>query len=141
MLKVHMGTKPATVIPISKAELVDEFAILEIELNALKGKMKRRDDLRQMILGWHPDLPEDREALSSGSAYDVIITLPDKRRLLTLLGKKRLFKLWGVTKFLDRCAVALNQLADPKDEKGEYTVQSRTGPRHLEVQLRIREAA
>jgi len=126
---------------VSRADLVDEFAQLDTELNSLKGKTKRRDDLRETILGWHADLPADQQTTENGHYYDVIVSLPDNRRVFTMAGKRKLFRLWGSTKFIERCAIALKFLPDPKDEAGEFTVNGRTGPRHLEVLPRLKLAA
>jgi hypothetical protein len=131
-------------IPFTHAQLVDEFARLDIELTGLKSKFKRREDLRLLILSWHSDLPSDKSAVEHGKDFDVTVTLPDNQRLITMPGKRRLFRLWGSTKFIERCTLALKLLVEHgielSEEKGEI-LAGRNGPRHLEVLPRVKQAA
>jgi len=130
-----------------RAAVVDEWGQLDAELARLdattsyKSKERRKESLRETILSWHDKLPGDKEAIEHGTAYDVHITARDHQRVVSIAGKQKLRKLWGVTKFFEMCVIALKQLPDPKDSAGAYTVNDRTGPRHLKALPVVAKAA
>jgi len=125
----------------SKSALIDEWGRLDTELASLKPKIQRHQELRETILGWHADLAGEKDVTESGEYFDVLIGARDKQRVITMAGKKKLFKLWRVGEFLARCSIALKNLPDPKDAGNLYTVQERTGPRHLKAIPRLAQAA
>jgi hypothetical protein len=61
----------------------------------------------------------------------VVVTPCDQQRVITLAGLTKLRKEWGVPTFMRRVGIALKFLPDPKDPGNIYTMQARTGPRHL----------
>lgn len=119
-----------------RAKLVEEFARLDAELDAVYAKIQRHKKLRELILDWYPDLPAEDQAVAEGATCDIVISARDKIRSVTLEGKRKLFKLWGSRDFIARSAVFLKFLPDPEDPKGLFTVQALTGPRHLHVERR-----
>jgi hypothetical protein len=116
-----------------RAAKIDEFGDLDRRIADFKPVLARHSDLRSEILGWYPALGPDESTTANGSRWDVQISPCDKRRLITFAGKKRLHKIWGIAEFLRRCSLALKALDDiPASEHADYTVQERTGPRHLQ---------
>ncbi len=136
-----------SLLPSSKSALVDRYGQLDTELARLdaqhhyKAKESQKQTLRETILEWHKDLAGDKETIEHGIEWDVRITARDNQRVVSIDGKKKLRKLWGVTKFLEACSVILKSLPDPKDAAGLYTVNDRTGPRHLKPLPALKLAA
>ena len=130
-----------SLLPSSKSALVDEFGDLDAQIAGLKPKISRHSDLRETILGWHEDLAGDQDVTEKGERWDVLITPRDKRRVITMAGKSKLKKLWGVGKFLELCSIALKNLPDPKDAGNVYSISERTGPRHLRAVPLLKLAA
>lgn len=124
-----------------RQRLVDEFAALDRQVNEFKPKIFRHEKLRKLILDWYPGVAAEEEFTVPGISCDVLISARDQIRSVTTEGKRKLFKLWGERGFIAKSTVFLASLPDPKDEKGLYTVQSMTGPRHLHVIARAREKA
>lgn len=124
-----------------RAKLVEEFAALEQTVSNFKPTLFRHAKLRELILDWFPHSAPEDEILVSGVNCDIVITSRDKVRAVTPEGKQKLYRLWGSREFIARANVLLKSLPDPKDEKGEYTVQALTGPRHLRVIAKPRAAA
>ena len=123
-----------------RQRLVEEFATLDREITELKPKIFRREKLRSLILGWYPSLGGEEEITVPGINCDILISGRDQMRTVTLKGREKLFRLWGQKGFIAKSIVLLKSLPDPKDEKGLYTVQSMTGPRHLTVIARVKAA-
>jgi hypothetical protein len=111
--------------------LVDEFAMLDFEIQSFKPKIQRHAELRATILAACPDLPPEQSRTVPGRQYSVVVTPCDQQRVITLAGLTKLRKEWGVPTFMRRIALALKHLPDPKDPGNLYTMQSRTGARHL----------
>jgi hypothetical protein len=111
--------------------LVDEFASLDFEIQSFKPKIQRHAELRATILAACPDLPPEQSRTVPGRQYSVVVTPCDQQRVITLAGLTKLRKEWGVPTFMRRVGIALKHLPDPKDPGSLYTMQSRTGPRHL----------
>jgi len=138
------STSPSSV---SKQAIVDSYGEVSTDLARLDAehhftaKKKQQENLREAILSWHTLLPGAEEAIEPGSKWDVVVTPRDNQRVITMAGKRKLYKLWGVGKFLEACGLLLKQLPDPKDAKGLYTVQEPVGPRHLKAIPRLAEAA
>jgi hypothetical protein len=112
----------------------DEFARLscevEVALAPYQGKIKRLADLREHFLSILPSqMQGNQEGFIDGPAFRILVSMCDHRTEVTLAGKKKLKRLWGVEEFLSRCKIESHQL--PKDKKGLYTVKARTGPRHF----------
>jgi len=116
-----------------RQRLVEEFALLDREIDLIKPRVFRYEKLRRLILDWYPDLTPEQEATAPGITCDILISSRDKVRQVTEDGKKKLFKLWGPRSFIAKCLVHLKDLPDPKDDDGLYTVQALAGPRHLHV--------
>ena len=112
---------------------MEEFAQLDRELDNWKPKEYRRAKLRQIILGWYPELAAEEEITVPGQTCDVVISGRDRLRSVTPAGKKKLFQLWGPKEFISRAVILLKALDDPQDVEGLYTVEALTGPRHLHV--------
>lgn len=123
-----------------RQKLIEEYAALNREVADFKPKLFRHEKLRQLILDWYPAASGEEEITVSGATCDILISGRDEMRTVTLAGKKKLFALWGPKNFIARAHVLLKSLPDPKDEKGLYTVQSMTGPRHLHVIARVKAA-
>jgi hypothetical protein len=121
--------------------VIDEWLKLEAELTPLAQKIRRRDELRTQILTWFPNLAPDKGETVTGTAADIWISECDKQRKITDSGKRSLHKLWGLRLFRSNARFTLSQLPDPKDAAGLFTVQERTGPRHLKVLPRMGKAA
>lgn len=124
-----------------RQRLVDEFAALDRAVNDFKPKLFRHEKLRKLILDWYPGVAAEEEFTVPGITNDILVSARDQIRSVTLAGKRKLFKLWGPTAFIAKSNVLLKSLPDPEDEKGLYTVQSLTGPRHLHVIARVAKAA
>jgi hypothetical protein len=133
----------------SRAVLFDEFGELDSQLAEfdrlhpnLKKQIRRREELRGKILALYPDLPGDQESVAHGTDWDVHISACDNRREVTVDGKRKLSRLWGMAGFFQRCKIELGQLDSiPKTEHGLYLVESRSGPRHLKATPRVAKAA
>jgi hypothetical protein len=107
-----------------------------------QGKIKRLEDLREQFLTYCPGtMRGGEEGFIDGTASRLLISMCDFRREVTVAGKRKLKRLWGAQKFLERAKIDAHQLPDPKDKKGLYTVKERTGPRHLTAIPRPEEAA
>lgn len=124
-----------------RAKLIEEYAALDQQVANFKPTIFRHEKLRQLILDWFPHSAPEDEILVPGINSDVLISSRDKIRAVTEQGKQKLYRLWGSREFVARSRVLLSSLPDPKDEKGEYTVQALTGPRHLRVVQKQRAAA
>jgi hypothetical protein len=124
-----------------RAAVVDKFARLEAELAPWRAKLKQRDDIRVQILSWYPSLAGDASVIVPGNICSLEITQCDRLTTVTLEGKKKLVKLWGLPGFLGRALITLTRLdADiPKLQQGEYTETARIGPRHLRIVPAISE--
>lgn len=116
-----------------RARIIEEFAVLDREVRNFKPRLLRHEKLRNLILEWFSTLEPGEEATLPGKTCDIIISSRDRVRSVTLAGRKKLFKLWGAPAFIAKSLMLLKALPDPKDELGLYTVQSPTGPRHLQV--------
>ena len=116
-----------------RAPVVDEYAALDAELARLRPVITRHEKLRELILGWYPNLPAEAGTTVDGSDATVVITPRDNERKVTSDGKIRLQKLWGPRTFADKCIVYLKNLPDPEDHEGLYTELNCTGPRHLKA--------
>jgi hypothetical protein len=134
-------------LDVLKCAAVDEYGQLDSDLARLdaehhyESRKRRKEALREVILGWHKDLPADEETIEHGVQYDIRITARDNQRVVSISGKKKLRKLWGAARFLEACAIILKLLPDPKDAAGLYTVNDRTGPRHLKPLAVLKQAA
>lgn len=124
-----------------KIAIIDEFGKLDAEIAAFKPKLQRHQELRETILAWHQALPAAQSAEEAGKTCKVLVMPRDNERVITVEGKRKLYRLWGASDFLERCKIALKQLPDPKDPGGKYTAQERTGPRHLKVIPLLAKAA
>jgi hypothetical protein len=126
----------------SRLAIVDEFGDLDLQVSHFKTKIQRHQELRSQILSWYPDLTSDASTTAEGSRCDVQITPCDRLSRVTLQGKKKLCKLWGLAEFLQRCSLTMRSLESiPQSEHALYTVQERTGPRHLKVLPKAAKAA
>jgi hypothetical protein len=119
-----------------RRRLIEEFALLDREVDNFKPRLFRHGKLRELILDWNRDLEPDQERLIAGESCDILISSRDRVRTVTLDGRKALMKLWGTKDFIARSIVLLKSLPDPKDEQNLYTVQELSGPRHLHVVAR-----
>jgi|SRR5215831_662379 len=119
-----------------RTQLIEEFAILDAQVENFKPIIFRHQKLRQLILDWYPHIPPEQEVTAAGLTVDVLISARDKERTVTPEGKRALFRLWGKDDFIARITVLLKNLPDPKDPGQLYTVQALTGPRHLHVVAR-----
>jgi hypothetical protein len=128
-------------LDVLKCAAVDEYGQLDSDLARLdaehhyESRKRRKEALREVILGWHKDLPADEEAIEHGVEWDLPISACDDQRVVSIAGKTKLEKLWGRVKFRELCNVILKLLPDPKDPKGLYTIHARTGPRHIRKPL------
>jgi len=115
----------------------DEFArrkrALDDALAPFKSEITWCEKQRETILSWYPDsiLPPGKTSVGQGKEFDVLISMRDNARRVTVSGKRKLRTLWGAANFLQKILVQLKDLPDPKDPTGLYTEEQRTGPRHL----------
>ena len=123
-----------------RQKLLEEYARLDREIESLRPKLLRHEKLREVILEWYRQVPGEEEITVPGITCDVLITARDRMRAVSLEGRKKLFKLWGAREFVAKVHVYLKSLPDPEDELGLYTVQARTGPRHLHCVARASAA-
>jgi hypothetical protein len=135
--KASTSTDPSS----QRTRLVEEFARLDQEIENFKPRIFRHQKLRQLILDWYPDALSEDEITVSGINCDILISARDKIRTVSPVGKEKLYKLWGARGFVARAIVLLKSLPDPKDERGLYTMQAMTGPRHLRVVARVSTSA
>jgi hypothetical protein len=119
----------------------DRWLVLEAELTPLGPKIKEQAELRKKILKRFPNLAPHLADTVNGTEADIWISPCDNARKITVAGKKALHKLWGLRLFRLNASFTLEQLPDPKDPQGLYTVQERTGPRHLKALPRLKPAA
>lgn len=94
-------------------------------------KFTRKDELRKLILARYPNLANDATAIAIGLTMNGLVTECDQKREVTPQGKRKLFHQWKATEFFRRCELALKQLPDPKDPLNLYSVQGKSGPRHV----------
>lgn len=134
------GLPPQPVDPQELAD-TDEWLRLEAELTPLASKFKRRDELRTKILQRFPDLKPDRGQTVTGTEANIWISEQDNKRVITDPGKRALHKLWGLRLFRKNARFTLSQLPDPDDKAGLFTIQEKTGPRHLKALPRLKSAA
>jgi len=116
-----------------RKKLVEEFILLDREVQAFKPRLLRHEKLRQLILDWYPEVPGEDEIHVPGISTDVLISARDKMRTVTLDGRQKLYKLWGQQQYLERSHIFLKALPDPEDKKSLYSIQTASGPRHLSV--------
>jgi len=130
-------------IPIDQQDLAnyDRWLVLEAELTPLAPKIKEQAELRKKILKRFPNLAPHLAETVNGTDNDIWISPCDNARTITDAGKRALHKLWGLRLFRKNAWFALSLLPDPDDPLGLYTVQERTGPRHLKALPRLRPAA
>jgi hypothetical protein len=124
-----------------RLKLVEEYAVLDAQIQSVKPYILRHDKLRKLILDWYPDVPAEEEIRVPGRTSDIVISSRDKIRSVTAKGKRALLKLWGAERFLARSVVLLKSLPNPEDDEGLYTVSALTGPRHLYVMAKVKSAA
>jgi hypothetical protein len=136
---------PGNPVPIDSARRasVDRYARLDGAIVAFKATVAEHRDLREEILGWYPDLAPEADATAPGAVFDVVVTARDNEREVTPQGMRKLSKMLGLTEFFRRCRYPLKQLPDAKDPANLYTMQERTGPRHLKpiAKLQLQAAA
>jgi hypothetical protein len=125
----------------SRRAKVDRFAILDGQVIAFKPTLSEHKDLRDEILAWYPQLDNAESQTAEGEAFDVLITARDNERAVTVNGKKRLVKLFGIAEFLKRCAFTLKQLPGGEDPENLFTIRARIGPRHLKPVPKQQSAA
>ncbi len=136
-----LASPESLLAPSSNLAVVDRWLALEAELTPLGPKIRERDELHTRILSWFPELPADKGTTVAGTDAIVWISVRDNARTITEKGKRGLQKLWGLRVFRKNAWFALKQLPDEKDPQGLYTVQERTGPRHLKALPRLKPAA
>lgn len=124
-----------------RQKLIEEYAALDREIADFKPRLFRHGKLRELILDWYPAAAPEEEITVPGTNCDILISARDKVRAVTEEGKKQLYRLWGAKDFIAKSVVLLKSLPDPRDEKGLYTVQALTGPRHLRVIAKAQRAA
>ena len=130
-------------IPINLQDVADydRWLALEAELTPLAPKIKEQAELRKKILARFPNLAPNKADTVNGTDADIWISPCDNARTITDAGKRELHKLWGLRLFRKNASFTLKQLPDEKDPQGLYTVQERTGPRHLKALPRLKPAA
>lgn len=119
-----------------RQKLVEEFAVLDREIENYLPRIHRHEQIRRLILDWHKSLPPEEAVTIPGLTCDILITAQDSIRTVTPKGKEKLYKLWGQKGFIAKAHMFLKVLPDPRDEKGLYTEKAPTGPRHLHVMQR-----
>jgi hypothetical protein len=116
----------------ASAAQVDRYAELDGLVERFKPTRIEHECLRAVLLPGD-EFPGDADAVAHGVTMDVLITMRDNARTVTPQGKRKFLKMLGATEFLKRCTLALKQLPDPKDPTNLFSIQDRTGPRHLTV--------
>jgi hypothetical protein len=121
----------AASIASAHESIVQRFAVLDGAVTAFKPTLSLHKQLRDEILSWTPTLAPDASHTHPGETFDVLVTPCDNERRVTVDGKRKLWKLWRMDVFMERCGVTLSRLPDPHDPAKLYTVMERIGPRHL----------
>lgn len=123
-----------------RQKLIEEYILLDREVQDFKPRIYRHEKLRQLILDWYPSVSPEEEITVPAENCDIVISSRDKVRSVSAEGKKKLFKLWGPRDFIAKCVMHLKSLPDPEDREGLYTQQAYTGPRHLHIMARVKSA-
>lgn len=127
----------------TRAEIVARFNRIHGEIQVFKPQIAQMEADRLTILGWYPDLQRHESKEVVEGEESCLITVADNQRVVTIEGKRKLIKLWKLKKFLAHCTLALKHLPDKDDPGNLYTMQDRTGPRHIKPlpRLTIKPAA
>ena len=116
-----------------RAAIIDEYGKLDAELNAMKPKEKRHEQLRKAIMSWSADLAADEAAELQGSRYSVQISACSMARKIRSMIKLK--ARLGQKIFFDLCRLSLEELDKriPVPEIEQFVETTQTGRRSLVV--------
>jgi hypothetical protein len=131
-----MKAAPALQLVMSPTErtresLVDEYYRLDVQVRTFAPIRARHEKLREIMLGWFPDLPADQPTSVSGDEGLVLI---GERGFERKPGNMRkVYKLFGAVKFFAACTISIKAMvAELGEAKAtELLVLQQTGPRKL----------
>jgi hypothetical protein len=119
---------------LSKAEqeLVDEYGELSRRIDEFRPVVARQKKLKDTIAGWFAGQPEDTHEVE-GKLYRVQVgPCALERKIVSM---RRLYRLLGVTKFLEWCTFPLAALDKLVTDQDDIVEISQTGPRSVKSVL------
>jgi hypothetical protein len=118
---------------VKVAAIVDEFGQLEVKLDAMKKLVDRRNELRDVILGWYENSDRDRIIRAEGKMFDVEVSACAIERTITNM--PALFRRLGQKMFLELCKFSLAKLDEyiAPVEQSPFVTSAQTGPRRVKA--------
>jgi hypothetical protein len=114
---------------ISRPKLIDEFGALGQEIEQLRLKERRYEQLRRMILTWHSDARPTEAVDEDGKTYSVHISPQAEIRMIGDM--EMLANRLGYKTFFANCTFSLEKLDSlilPKDQSA-FVTRENLGPR------------
>jgi hypothetical protein len=130
-------TEPALILPVGppsasdRAQTVDEFGRLSLQLESVKALQLRHEQLRQRIADWYQDSDPEQTFSVDGAQFSVQVGPKASKRSVSDMDL--IFDRLGAAKFLSVVSLSferLDTLMLPADQADCVTVE-RTGPRTI----------
>ena len=112
---------------------MDEFGQLEVKLDAMKKLVDRRNELREIILGWYVDGGQDEVFRPQGNQFTAEVSACAIERTITNM--PGLFRRLGQKMFLELCKFSLAKLDEyiAPVEQSPFVTSAQTGPRRVKA--------
>lgn len=128
-------------LPGNYRQVIDEFGSVQQKVARSAANIKplreREKELRDQILGWAENLPDDEACSLDGGSYAVAVS--ERRVERTIKSMKRVLSTLGEKRFLDACSFPLKALKEEllPDEVAKLVTESPTGPREVTATPRL----
>jgi hypothetical protein len=115
----------------SRADLVDEFAELDRQVQLFKPKKDRHEELNKLIKSWYEDFPADKTAIAEGHCYYIRVGVKAQKRTWTSIIK--LYRALKRDAFFSICEVALGKAEEilGKAKVAKLVTETQSGSRRL----------
>jgi hypothetical protein len=120
-----------------RSKVIDRFGDLQAKFDLLKPEAKEMTALASQIrtwIGYPPHLPKPNESLIlEGNRYKVVVGAQEKERTITDM--RKVYRLWGVSAFLERCKVTLGLIDKftTEEQRAKFITEKQTGSRSLDA--------
>jgi hypothetical protein len=128
-------------LPTNYRQVIDEFGCLQEKIESAAVRMKpvrdREKELRERILGWAENLPDDQSCSVEGGHYAVAVS--ERRIERTIKSMRGVLAALGETTFLKSCSFPFKALKEHllPDEMARLLTESPTGPREVTATPRV----